>query len=108
MTRSQSSEHECPGNLRQIKVSVEITHTYIGDLRLELVAPSGRSAVLRSGLDGGQNNLVESYDSAAPSSPLAPLLGQSMQGAWTLRVADVVSIDVGTLNKWSLELVVAA
>lgn len=47
---------------------------------------------------------MESYESAVTSSPLAPLLGLSMQGAWTLHVADVVSIDVGTLNKWSMEL----
>jgi len=47
---------------------------------LDETTTDDRSAVLRSRLGGGQDNLVESYESAAPSSPLTPLLGQSMQG----------------------------
>jgi len=92
------------GTVRQLKVSVDITHTYIGDLRLELVSPAGRSVVLHSQLGGGQDNLVVTYDSATPLSPLSSLVGQSMQGNWTLRVADLAAVDVGKLNKWSLEL----
>jgi subtilisin-like proprotein convertase family protein len=93
-----------PGTVGQMKLSVDITHTYIGDLRLELIAPSGRAVLLHAQLGGGQDNLVITYDSAAPLSPLIALIGQSMQGNWTLRVADLAAVDVGTLNKWSLEL----
>jgi len=96
------------GTVRQLKVSVDITHTYIGDLRLELVSPAGRSVVLHSQLGGGQDNLIVTYDSATPLSPLSSLVGQSMQGNWTLRVADLAAVDVGKLNKWSLELSPAA
>jgi subtilisin-like proprotein convertase family protein len=74
---------------------------------MELVSPSGRSVVLHSQLGGGQDNLVVTYDSAAPLSPLSALAGQPIQGNWTLRVADVARIDVGTLNKWGLEIVPA-
>lgn len=95
------------GLVGQITVAVDISHTYIGDLRIELVAPSGRSAVLHSQLGGGTDNLVVSYDSAAPLSPLAALVRQNMQGNWTLRVVDTAAIDVGTLNKWSLAIVPA-
>ena len=77
------------GTVRQLKVSVDITHTYIGDLRLELVSPAGRSVVLHSQLGSGQDNLVVTYDSATPLSPLSSLVGQSMQGNWTLSVADL-------------------
>jgi subtilisin-like proprotein convertase family protein len=31
-----------------------------------------------------------------------------MQGNWVLHVADLAAVDVGTLNKWSLELMPAA
>lgn len=96
-----------PGSVAQIKVSIDITHTYRGDLRIELVSPAGRGIVLHSQLGGDQDNLVVTYDSAAPLSPLSSLAGQPMQGDWTLRVADLAPVDVGTLNKWSLEIVPA-
>src|SRR5262249_15861110 len=96
------------GTVRQVKVSVDITHTYIGDLRLELVSPSSRSVVLHSQLGGSHANLAVIYHSPLPLSPLSSLLGQSMQGNWTLRIADLAAVDVGTLNKWSLELVPAS
>ena len=93
-----------PGSVAQLKVSIDITHTFIGDLRIELSSPSGRSVVLHSQLGGNQDNLVVTYDSAAPLSPLSGLAGQAMQGDWTLRVADVAASDLGTLNKWSLAI----
>ncbi len=95
------------GNVGQIKVAIDITHTYIGDLRIELAAPSGRSVVLHGQLGGGADNLVVAYDSATPLSPLSALRGQSMLGNWTLRVVDAAAVDVGTLNKWSIEIVPA-
>jgi len=93
------------GNVGRLKVTLDITHSYIGDLRIELVSPSGRSAVLHAQLGGGADDLKETYDSEAPLSPLTPLVGQAMQGNWTLRVADLAAVDVGRLNKWSLEIV---
>ena len=101
---SSAIEINQPGSVGRIKVSIDVTHTYIGDLRLELVAPTGRSVVLHSQLGGNQDNLVVTYDSGAPLSPLSALSGQSMQGNWILHVADVARLDVGTLNKWSLEI----
>ena len=95
------------GSVGQIKVAIAITHTYIGDLRIELVSPAGRSVVLHSQLGDGQDNLVVSYDSAAPLSPLSQLAGQAMQGDWTLRVVDTAAVDTGSLDKWSLEIVPA-
>jgi subtilisin-like proprotein convertase family protein len=94
-----------PGSASRVKVSIDITHTYVGDLRIELVSPAGRSVVLHGQLGGDQDNLVVTYDSAAPLSPLSSLIGQPMQGNWVLRVADLAAVDVGTLNKWSLELI---
>ena len=95
------------GSVGQIKVAIDISHTYIGDLRIELTSPGGRSVVLHSQLGGGQDNLVVSYDSAAPLSPLSSLAGQAMQGDWTLRVVDTAAVDTGSLNKWSLAIVPA-
>jgi extracellular elastinolytic metalloproteinase len=92
-----------PGTTKGLKVAVDITHTFIGDLRVELVAPSGQQAVLHDKSGGSADNLIRSYDSV--SSPgLAALIGQPSQGTWTLRVRDLDAQDVGKLNRWSLDL----
>ncbi|MGH8058051.1 MAG: M36 family metallopeptidase, partial [Candidatus Entotheonellia bacterium] len=91
------------GTTRGIKVSVDITHTFIGDLRVELVAPSGQQAILQNRSGGTQDNLIKTFDS--PSLPaLSVLTGQAAQGNWVLRVTDLAGQDIGKLNKWSLDL----
>lgn len=91
------------GTVQAVKVRVDIAHTFIGDLRVELVLPLGQGAVLHNRTGGIQHNLVATYDSASTSA-LANLIGQPVQGNWVLRVKDLEGRDVGTLNKWSLEL----
>jgi subtilisin-like proprotein convertase family protein len=93
------------GTAKSMKVSVDITHTFIADLQVELIAPSGQRATLHSRTGGSQDNLITMYDSATTSA-LTPLLSQSVQGQWSLRVTDRAGQDVGKLNKWSLELTV--
>jgi subtilisin-like proprotein convertase family protein len=86
-----------------LKVSVDITHTFIGDLRVELVAPSGQQVLLHDQSGGSEDNLIRTYDSV--SSPgLASLIGAPTQGNWSLRVRDLAAQDVGKLNSWSLDL----
>lgn len=92
------------GTVAKVKVSVDITHTYIGDLRIQLVAPGGRTVLLHGQLGGSQDNLVITYDSSAPLSPLSALVGQGVLGTWSLRIADLAAEDVGKLNKWALEI----
>lgn len=92
------------GTTRQVKLNVQIEHTFIGDLRVELFSPSGRRAVLHAQSGGGTDNLTLSLDSNTPSSPLLPVVGQPVQGNWVLRITDLAGQDVGKLKKWSLEL----
>lgn len=91
------------GTAKGIKISVDITHTWIGDLRLELIAPSGQQALLHDQSGGSDDNLIRSYDSVS-SPALAALIGQPIQGNWTLRVRDLAAEDAGKLNRWSLDL----
>lgn len=95
------------GNVGRIRVSVDIQHTYIGDLRVVLVAPSGRRAVLHAGLGGSSDDLNTTYDSASPGV-LTNMIGQPMAGQWMLRVADRVAEDVGVLRNWGIELTSAS
>jgi len=91
------------GLAQGVKVGVDITHTYIGDLRAELTSPSGKKAVLHNRTGEEDDNLITTYDSSSPV--LAGMLGQDMKGDWTLKVIDLAGRDVGKLNKWSLELI---
>lgn len=92
-----------PGVLAALRVHVDVTHTYIGDLRITLTAPSGQVVVLHDRRGGGTKNLHQRFD--ATSTPgLALLAGQAVQGEWTLHVQDLAAIDLGRLNLWELEL----
>jgi subtilisin-like proprotein convertase family protein len=91
------------GIVAQIKVSVDIQHTYIGDLRVALASPGGRNTVLHPQLGGSADNLVATYDSAVPGV-LSAMVGQPMKGNWTLNVSDRVRGDVGKLRSWGIEL----
>lgn len=91
------------GTVDRIKVSIDIQHTYIGDLRVTLTSPSGRRAVLHAQIGGSQDNIVTTYDSASPGQ-LAAMIGQPMKGNWVLSVVDRAARDIGTLRKWGIEL----
>ena len=71
------------GTVARIKVSIDIEHTYIGDLRITLASPAGRRTVLHPQLGGSADNLVVSYDLAVPGV-LDSMVGQPIKGVWTL------------------------
>lgn len=87
-----------------IKLSVDITHTYRGDLAVTLYAPSGDSVILhKKGTGGWADNLQADYDMGSLPE-LSALLGTTTQGDWTLHVQDLANLDTGSLNSWSLEV----
>jgi subtilisin family serine protease len=87
----------CDGNASaSSKVSVDITHTYRGDLVIDLVAPSGTAYRLKNSSGDGADDVNETYT--------VNLGGETADGTWTLSVQDVFSIDTGTLNGWTLDL----
>lgn len=88
-----------PAKVESVEVSVDISHTWIGDLRVALVSPAGTEAVLHDGSGGGADNLVKTY-AAATTPALAALAGQPAAGAWRLRVLDRAAQDSGKLNGW--------
>jgi M6 family metalloprotease-like protein len=89
------------GIIETITVSVDITHTYAGDLKIELVPPGGKPMVLRQKKGGDKNDVKESYDSG---SVLSSLKGKNVEGNWTIKVMDLGKKDVGRFNAWKLEI----
>lgn len=81
-----------PSNLR---VNVDIKHTYIGDLRVRLLAPNGTAWTLHNRTGGGTRNLIRSYTVNASSVPA--------NGTWRLEVYDAARGDTGYIDAWSLQ-----
>ncbi|SDH84808.1 aminopeptidase S [Actinokineospora alba] len=77
-------------------VEVHIRHTYIGDLVVSLVAPDGTAYVLHNKTGSGTDNLDKTYTVNVSS--------ETANGTWTLRVQDVASNDIGTIDTWTLNL----
>jgi len=92
------------GTVSSIQVGVSITHPYTCDLVVTLRSPQGQQVVLAdsNACNRANPNLNLQLDSRQPGSPLAPLVGQSVSGAWTLTAADGVAIDRGSLTGWNI------
>ncbi|MDZ7637611.1 MAG: S8 family serine peptidase [Bryobacterales bacterium] len=89
------------GTIEELRVQVNITHTYIGDLRVDLIAPDSTGVVLHSNRGGSADNIVKTY-ATEEFTPLRSLLGKPIQGTWRLRIVDTFRLDVGILNSWRL------
>ncbi|WP_406464601.1 M4 family metallopeptidase [Streptomyces sp. NBC_00111] len=78
-----------------LSVAVNITHTYRGDLVLDLVAPDGTAYRLKnSSSSDSADNVVATYTVNASS--------EVANGTWNLKVQDAYSGDTGTFNSVKL------
>ena len=109
------------GLVRDINVRINLTHTWVSDLDITLIAPDSTEIVLASGVgldgDGFTNTIFD--DSATisivagtapftgtfrPAQPLSIFNGLLLEGIWTLKIDDVIGGDFGTLLDWSMEI----
>jgi subtilisin-like proprotein convertase family protein len=80
--------------LEEIKIHLNITHTYVGDLEAYLTSPSGTVSRLMLSSASGADNLDWDFVSNA-------FWGENPQGTWNLMVRDVALNDTGTWNSFS-------
>ncbi len=98
---------DAQGNIDDIEIYLDVTHTYIGDLRVSLLAPTGKQIVLHGQQGWEADNIIKTYK--LDNTPaLQTLLRESAVGDWQLKVADLAGADVGKLNKWSLKLTIGS
>ncbi len=109
--------------IESLKVSVDVTHTYIQDLVIQLIGPDEQfiNLFLRDcGSENGIQVTFEDFASPIPDDCTDPLVGVfspsdtakslsqweglSSQGEWNLAIADFYNQDTGTLNSWSIEI----
>mgnify|MGYP000111694293 FL=1 len=104
-----------------VNVSINLTHTWLADLTISLVSPSGTEVVIINNACGEYDNIIAVFDESGsdincletipsingivkPQNSFSPFIGENAAGDWTLRVVDGYNQDGGALNGFSLEL----
>lgn len=109
--------------IQKITVSLNISHSWINDLIVTLISPTGTQVQLMNrecNPNQGDSNAVATFDDNGivlvcgvspaisgvilPEQPLSAINGQNSQGVWTLQVQDVFNQDGGAINSWSLTI----
>ncbi|NMC70416.1 MAG: hypothetical protein GYA57_10165 [Myxococcales bacterium] len=79
---------------RAVAVELDLTHTYVGDLRIVLTH-DGVEHVLWDNAGGSDENIRGTFET--------PIFHERQAaGDWVLRVSDTYARDVGTLNRWAI------
>ena len=102
--------------ISDVNVRVNITHSYVRDLQIKLIAPDGTQVMLWNHNCGGQDDLVFTFDDQGnaincnqltgniqPVENLSVLNDKYSAGDWILSVNDNAAPDQGTLNDWAVE-----
>ncbi|HTL12246.1 MAG TPA: trypsin-like peptidase domain-containing protein [Bdellovibrionota bacterium] len=89
---------------RRVLVTVDVRHTYRGDLEISVITPGGREILLKEqSFFDGADNVQGTYGLDLTSAQsLAPLSEVNLPGPWMLKVVDRMSADTGTLVGWKL------
>lgn len=107
--------------VNDVNVTINATHSWVGDLDIKLVGPDNTEVVLFDRHGGSGDNLTNTTfdDEAAtpiasgtppysgtfrPDGSLADFSGINSAGDWTLVITDNAGGDGGTLIDWTLQL----
>lgn len=118
------------GTISDINLTVDIDHTFIGDIQLELTSPDGTTGIIYVPNACGSDVLNVTFDDESPNcfnlcadfgsggstrtlSCLGPAFttddlsifdGENVSGTWTLFASDNFGFDSGVLNGFSIEV----
>ena len=104
--------------INDVNVQLNISHTYVSDLKVKLTSPNGTIVELFNTQCGDNDNVNATFDDSGialvcggnpvisgtliPFQPLSAFNGQLSQGTWTLTVQDLYNSDGGTINDWGI------
>jgi subtilisin family serine protease len=93
-------------DVERVEVTLNVTHSYIGDLSVLLLSPSGTTSFL---LWRPQQSALSAYGSSQNDINFTfnTVLnwGENSQGYWSLAIFDNAAGDVGTFDSWSLNVI---
>jgi subtilisin-like proprotein convertase family protein/subtilisin family serine protease len=86
--------------IEAVQIRVNVTHTFTGDLGIELISPSGTRSVLK--------NIADQFFISDNLTDMVLLsnafYGENPFGTWTIKVVDGLTGDVGTLTNWAIRV----
>ena len=82
------------GASNTVSIAVNIVHTYIGDLTVDLIHPDGTVYNLHNRSGGSANNINQTYSVNVGS--------KDSSGTWNLRAKDSANVDTGYINSWKI------
>ena len=109
------------GTIGEVKVNVDVAHTWIGDLVVGITHPDGTTVSTvwnRTCNAGRQTDFDVIFEDGAPgvacaspttgtyspASPLDVFSGLDSSGDWSIGIQDFFNADTGTLNDWYIEI----
>nr|WP_298995169.1 zinc-dependent metalloprotease family protein [uncultured Allomuricauda sp.] len=103
-----------------VNVALVLNHTFVGDLVINLISPSGTKVTLLANTCGELNNINATFDddgteivcsgnpvisgTVKPIGDLSAFRGEPTLGEWTLEVRDTAPGDGGSIQSFSLEI----
>lgn len=107
--------------ITDVRINVDVTHSYIGDLIMQLQTPNGggfSNIWARTCNDAQYGNIDITFKddepaiicaspttgTYAPASPMTGFIGNNPSGTWNLVFVDFFNGDAGVVNEWSVEL----
>ncbi|MGI9234584.1 MAG: AAA-like domain-containing protein, partial [Woeseiaceae bacterium] len=88
------------GNVNRIGLTLSISHSRMSDLRIKIIAPSGRAAEIKPEIER-----ASSIDELRiPASQLSDFIGESLSGTWSISVRDENPGISGQFVAWNLKL----
>jgi WD40 repeat protein len=86
--------------VRRAGLTINLSHARVNDLRIKVIAPSGRTVEIDPGVDRASS--ID--DIQISTTQLHDLLGESITGTWSLSVRDEELGVAGQLVGWNLQL----
>lgn len=85
--------------IESVQIKITTDHTYVGDLGVELVSPSGTSSRLL--LANSNIDVAGLSDFTLISNAF---YGESSAGSWTIKIVDGATSDTGKLTNWKIRI----
>jgi subtilisin-like proprotein convertase family protein len=94
---------DASGSVSAVELSVDITHSWIGDLKVSLRSPAGTEVSVHNRSGRNSDNIKMTY-TVSNTPALSNFAAEPIKGNWTLHVSDHAGADLGKLNAWRLVL----
>ena len=88
------------GSVSRVGLTLSLSHARLSDLRIKIIAPSGRTVEIETGRERASSN----EDLLIPAAQLQDLVGESLTGTWSISVRDEALGVAGQLVGWNLKL----